>query len=164
MVLSVKDMAALLGCSEQAVYNPTTLLIYGSLGRVCSSRALRCERYARWLLCWIHATNRSASGTVEVLTGKRTASNPRSCDTVSAGAFFPQTYRHMPPKAVCEHAGSYVMMPAAGRTDCLLLPPPFARSFRTALCNSPAPATEPNHQRPSATHRRIAAVVPRDRM
>src|SRR5262249_52340490 len=60
--------------------------------------------------------------------------------------------------------GSYVMMPAAGLTDCLLLPPPFARSFLTALCNSPAPATEPNHQRPSATHRRIAAVVPRDRM
>src|SRR5215813_4531350 len=40
------------------------LCIYGSLGRVFSSRAFRCERYARWLLCWIHATNRSASGTV----------------------------------------------------------------------------------------------------
>ena len=54
------------------------------------------ERYAWWLRCCTHAMNSSTPSIVYVRKGKTTANNVRSCDTVRAGAFFPQVQLQVP--------------------------------------------------------------------
>src|SRR5262245_57506056 len=63
-------------------------------------RFFLCDRKARWLRCWMLATNWRTSGIVNVFKGKTTASRLLSCDTVIAGAFFPQAYLQMPEEKV----------------------------------------------------------------
>ena len=63
-------------------------------------RFFLCDRKARWLRCWMLATNWRTSGIVKVFKGKTTASRLLSCDTVIAGAFFPQAYLQMPEEKV----------------------------------------------------------------
>src|ERR687891_713760 len=75
-------------------------------------RRLRCERKARWFLCCTLATNQSASAIVYVFKGRTISSNILSCDTVSAGAFFPQAYVHVPEKEMGQHAREHVVMPS----------------------------------------------------
>ena len=63
-----------------------------------ASRRLLCDIDARGWHRWTHATRSRASATVYVRTGQSTASKVRTCDTVSAGAFFPQADVQVPQK------------------------------------------------------------------
>ena len=44
--------------------------------------------------------------------GNTTSSNVRTCDTVSAGAFFPQVNLEMPQKEMRQHRREHMVMPA----------------------------------------------------
>ena len=44
--------------------------------------------------------------------GNTTSSNVRTCDTVSAGAFFPQVHLEMPQKEMRQHRREHMVMPA----------------------------------------------------
>jgi hypothetical protein len=50
--------------------------------------------------------------------GNTTASNVRTCDTVSAGAFFPQVNLEMPQKEMRQHRREHMVMPALIAEPC----------------------------------------------
>ena len=50
-----------------------------------------------------HATNAQTSSGVYVRRGKTTSKTVRNCDTVNAGAFFPQAQFQVPQKEMRQH-------------------------------------------------------------
>src|SRR4030095_6526037 len=77
-----------------------------------SWRRTRCARYAWWLRCCTHAMNSSTPSIVYVRRGKTTSNIVRNCDTVRAGAFFPQAQLQVPQKKMRQHTDEYMVMPA----------------------------------------------------
>src|SRR5215475_10572175 len=63
------------------------------------------------------ATFRSTSSSWKTLRGKTTSNNLRTCETVSAGAFFFQPHLEMPEKEMGQHTREHVMVPARGFAD-----------------------------------------------
>jgi hypothetical protein len=51
------------------------------------------------------------SSTLYVRQGNTTCNNIRNCDTVSAGAFFPQAQLEPPQKEMRQHRGEHVVVP-----------------------------------------------------
>src|SRR5262245_33757897 len=103
-----------------------------------ASCRFRCERNAWWLLCCTLATKHSASAIVDVFNGRTISSNILSCDTVSAGAFFPQADFYVPEKAMGQHAGEHVVMPSWVFSDFIVVHAQFRLGFLKALFNRPA--------------------------
>src|SRR5438105_1496511 len=59
--------------------------------------------------------NSSTSSTVYVRKGKTTSKSVRSCDTVRAGAFFPQAQLQVPQKEMCQHCHQHMLR--CGKVD-----------------------------------------------
>jgi hypothetical protein len=76
--------------------------------------------------------------------GRTTSSNILSCDTVSAGAFFPQADFHVPEKEMGQHAGEHVVLLSWVFSDFVVVHAQFHLGFLEALFNSPASATSPD--------------------
>src|SRR4029453_6727142 len=106
------------------------------------------------------ATYRRTSSTWKTLRGNTTANNLRTCETVSAGAFFFQPALEMPEKEVGQHTREHMMMPARIFTDFIVVHAQLGFRFFKALCNRPADATEPHEETSRGTHGGIAEVVP----
>jgi hypothetical protein len=56
--------------------------------------------------------NSSTPSMVYVRRGKTTSNNVRSCDTVRAGAFFPQVQLQVPQKEMRQHCRQHMVVPA----------------------------------------------------
>src|SRR5215813_6826606 len=69
------------------------------------------------------ATYRRTSSAWKTLRGNTTANNLRTCETVSAGAFFFQPELEMPEKEVGQHTREHMMMPARILTDFIVVHP-----------------------------------------
>ena len=78
--------------------------------------------------------------------GSTTSSNMRSCDTVSAGAFFPQADLHVPQKEMRQHRRQHMVVPARILPHFIVVHPQVGFAFFTALFNRPAHAAEPDKQ------------------
>jgi hypothetical protein len=80
--------------------------------------------------------------------GNTTASNVRTCDTVSAGAFFPQVNLEMPQKEMRQHRRAHVVVPACIFPHFIVAHPEFRFAFFKALLHGPAQTTEPDEGTP----------------
>src|SRR5919199_4551970 len=92
------------------------------------------------------ATYRSTSSSWKTLRGKTTSNNLRTCETVSAGAFFFQSHLEMPQKEMGQHTGEHVMMPAGVFTHFIVVHAQFGFRFLEALFDCPPYAPEPDQQ------------------
>jgi hypothetical protein len=104
-------------------------------------RCFLCDQKARWVRCWTPTTSWRTSAIVKVLTGNTTGSRLLSCDTVRAGAFFPQAYLQMPEEKVGSHGGKHVMMPPRIFADFILSHAQFGLGLFEALFDGPPQAT-----------------------
>jgi hypothetical protein len=101
-----------------------------------------------------------ASSIVNVRRGNTTSSNIRSCDTVSAGAFFPQAYLEVPQKEMCHHARQHIVMPAEVFADLIVVHSSFGFRFLKALLHGPTDATQPHKKGLATTQRGVADIIP----
>jgi hypothetical protein len=76
--------------------------------------------------------------------GNTTASHVRTCDTVSAGAFFPQVNLEMPQQERRQHRREHVVVPACLLPHCIVAHPACRFAFCKALLHGPAQTTEPD--------------------
>src|ERR687885_2573442 len=106
------------------------------------------------------ATYRSTSSSWKTLRGKTTSNNLRTCETVSAGAFFFQSHLEMPQKEMGQHTGEHVMMPAGVFTHFIVVHAQFGFRFLKTLFNRPPDSTEPHKETQGRTQRRVAEIVP----
>jgi hypothetical protein len=67
----------------------------------------------------------------------------RSCETVSAGAFFPQLQLPVPQTKVGQHREQPLLVPAGIRAALIMVHPSCRLTVREALCKGPPHATEP---------------------
>jgi anti-sigma factor RsiW len=65
----------------------------------------------------------------------------RSCDTVSAGAFFPQANFEVPQEEMRQHRGQHVVMPAQVLAHFIVRHPQFSFRFLKTLFHRPPDAT-----------------------
>src|SRR5919108_6142602 len=84
------------------------------------------------------------SAILEVRQGHTTASNSRSGDTVSAGAFCPQLPLHVPQKKMGHQGREPMMVPPAILADCIVGHAQRGFALCEALFHSPAQTTEPD--------------------
>jgi len=103
--------------------------------------------------------NSSTPSIVYVRKGKTTSNNVRSCDTVRAGAFFPQVQLQAPQKEMRQHRRQHMVMPAGIFAHFIVIHPEFRFAFCEALLNRPPHATEPDKGAPGRTRWRITDVV-----
>ena len=73
--------------------------------------------------------------------GNTTSSNVRTCDTVSAGAFFPQVNLEMPQKEMRQHRREHMVMPARIFADFIVGHSQLGFAFFKALFHGPAQPT-----------------------
>ena len=92
------------------------------------------------------ATSGKTSSAFKTLRGNTTANNLRTCEIVSAGAFFFQPELEMPEKEVGQHTREHVMVPARVCADFLVVQAEFGFRFLKALFHGPPYATEPYEQ------------------
>src|SRR5215467_8523123 len=83
------------------------------------------------------ATYRSTSSSWKTLRGKTTSNNLRTCETVSAGAFFCQPDLEMPEEAMGQHTREHVMMPAGVFAHFIVIHTEFGFRFLKTLFNRP---------------------------
>jgi len=81
---------------------------------------------------------------VYVRRGKTTSNTIRSCDTVSAGAFFPQAQLHVPQKKMRQHTREHMVVPARMFPHFIVVHPQLRFAFFEALFDGPAHATSPH--------------------
>src|SRR5215470_10208445 len=110
------------------------------------------------------ATYRSTSSAWKTLRGKTTSNNLRTCETVSAGAFFFQPDLEMPQKEMGQHTGQHMVMPARVFAHFIVVHPQLRFRFLEALFDRPPHATEPHEQTQWGTQRGVAEIVPVPRM
>src|SRR5574341_377017 len=77
---------------------------------------------------------------------KTTSNNPRTCDTVSAGAFFPQAQLQVPQEEMRQHRGQHVAVPAWVFAHFIMRHPQFGFRFLTTLFHGPPDATSPHEK------------------
>jgi len=82
-----------------------------------------------------------------VRRGKTTSKIVRSCDTVNAGAFFPQAQFQVPQKEVGQHRCQHVVVPARIFAHFVVGHPQFGFPFLKTLFNRPPQPTKP-HESP----------------
>jgi hypothetical protein len=90
------------------------------------------------------ATYRRTSSAWKTLRGNTTANNLRTCETVSAGAFFFQPALERPQKEVGQHTREHVMMPVGVFTHFIVIHAEFGLRCLAALFDRPPHATEPH--------------------
>src|SRR5262249_45034721 len=90
---------------------------------------------------WTHATNSRTPSSVTVRSGQTASHTIRSCDTVSARAFFPQVQLEMPQEAMRQHRRQPMAMPARLFADCIVVHPQLGCAFFAALFHGPAQTT-----------------------
>jgi hypothetical protein len=73
--------------------------------------------------------------------GRITANKMRSCDTVSAGAFFPQAHFEAPQKEMRHHTCQKMVMPAGVLAHFIVGQTQLGFRFLTTLFNGPPYAT-----------------------
>jgi len=88
------------------------------------------------------------SSTLYVRKGNTTSSTIRNCDTVSAGAFFPQVNLQLPQKEMRQPRRQHVVVPAGVFPHFIVVHPQCGFAFFEALLNGPAEATEPDKGAP----------------
>src|SRR2546423_15654343 len=98
----------------------------------------------------------STPAMVSLRRGQTTSKNLRSCDTVSAGAFFPQAQLQMPQKEVPQHRRQHMVVPAGIFAHFRVGHPKLGFTFFTALFHGPAKATQPNKGAQRSTRWSIA--------
>ena len=81
---------------------------------------------------------------VYVRRGKTTSNNVRSCDTVRAGAFFPQAQLQVPQKEMRQHCRQHMVVPARICAHFIVVHPQLRFPFFEALFYGPTPATSPD--------------------
>src|SRR5215831_14449456 len=100
----------------------------------------------------------------KTLRGKTTSNNRRTCETVSAGAFFFQSDLEMPQKEMGQHTGQHMVMPARVFAHFIVGHAQFGFRFLKTLFNGPPYPTEPDQQAQGNTPGGVAEVVPVLRM
>src|ERR687883_959150 len=105
------------------------------------------------------ATYRRTSSAWKTLRGNTTANHRRTCETVSAGAFFFQPELEMPQKEMGEHTREHMVMPARILPDLVVIHPQLRFRFLKALFNGPPHTTEPYAQAERSTQRGVAEMV-----
>ena len=101
----------------------------------------------------------STPSIVYVRRGKTTSNNVRSCDTVRAGAFFPQAQLQVPQKEMRQHRRQHMVVPAGIFAHFIVVHPQLGFAFFKALLNRPAHATEPDKGAQGRARRGITDVV-----
>ena len=86
----------------------------------------------------------STPSMVYLRKGKTTSNNVRSCDTVRAGAFFPQMQLQVPQKEMRQQRHQHIVVPAGVLAHFLMGHPKLRFPFFKALLDCPAYATEPD--------------------
>ena len=81
---------------------------------------------------------------VYIRRGKTTSKNLRSCDTVSAGAFFPQTQLQMPQKDMRQPRRPHMVVPAGIFAHFIVIHPECRFPFFDAWLDGPPHPTEPD--------------------
>src|SRR4029434_2472147 len=97
--------------------------------------------------------------TVYVRKGKTTARRIRTCDTVSAGAFFPQPDMKRPEKKRRQECHQHMVMPARVFAHFIVRHPELGFAFFKALFHGPAQSTEPDKGAQGGTASGIAEIV-----
>ena len=92
--------------------------------------------------------------------GRTFSSNRLPCDTVSAGAFFPQTPLHMPEKKMRQHTRQHMVMPPRIFAQCIVSHTQLGFGLFTTLFDGPPHPTQPDTHAQRRTHRRMTDVVP----
>ena len=67
-----------------------------------------------------------------------------SCDSVTAGAFFPQPDSHVPEEEVSQHTGQHMMSPPGKLPHLVMIHSQIRFGFLKALLDSPADPCEPD--------------------
>src|SRR5262247_4206441 len=88
--------------------------------------------------------NANTSSLVYLRRGKTTSKSVRSCDTVSAGAFFPQAQLQVPQKEMRQHRRQHMVVPARVFAHLIVRHPELGFAFFKALFHGPAESTEPD--------------------
>jgi hypothetical protein len=87
-----------------------------------------------------------------------TFNNVRSCDTVRAGAFFPQAQLQVPQKDMCEHRRQHMVVPARVFTHFIMGHPELRFPFFKALLNRLTQTAEPDKSTPGRARGRITDI------
>src|SRR5262245_2122575 len=85
--------------------------------------------------------------------GNTTSKKVRRCETVSAGAFFPQLQRQVPQKKVGQRRAQPMLVPAGILAYRIMGHPSYGFTFRAALFNGPPHATAPDEGAQGCTRR-----------
>src|SRR5215475_15894752 len=96
--------------------------------------------------------------------GKTTSNNRRTCDTVSAGAFFFQPDLQVPEEEMGQHTREHVMMPPRVFAHFIVIHTKFSFRFLKTLFNGPPDPTEPHKETQGRTQRSVTEIVPIPRM
>ena len=96
---------------------------------------------------------------VYVRRGKTTSNHIRSCDTVSAGAFFSQAQLHVPQKKMRQHTREPMVVPARMFPSFIVVHPQLRFAFFAALFDGPAHATSPHKGPQGRAHRSMTDRV-----
>src|SRR5215471_915400 len=99
--------------------------------------------------------NASTSSIVYLRRGKTTSNIVRSCDTVRAGAFFPQAELQVPQEEMGQHRRQHMMVPAGVFAHFIVVHPEFGFAFFEALLDGPPQTTEPDKGTPGRARWRI---------
>src|SRR4030042_6886604 len=109
-----------------------------------ASLRFRCERQARWFFICIHEISSMSSRTSNTFMGKTALMSNLSCDSVIAGAFFPQPDSHVPEEEVSQHAGDHMVAPPRIFSYLVMVHPQVGFGLLEALFDSPANPREPD--------------------
>ena len=104
-------------------------------------------------------TKQMASSTSYFLRGRTLSKRILSCDSVTDGAFFPQSDLQMPEEEVGQHGGQQMMMPAGKLSDLIMIHPQLRFGFCKTLFNRPANAAEPDKRRQADAAGGVADIV-----
>ena len=96
---------------------------------------------------------------VYVRKGKTTSNNVRNCDTVRAGAFFPQAQLQVPQKEMRQHRRQPMVVPAGVFAYFIMGHPELRFAFFEALLNRPTQTTEPDKSTPRRARWRITNLA-----
>src|SRR5215471_11518926 len=96
--------------------------------------------------------------------GKTTYNNRRTCDTVSAGAFFFQPDLQVPEEEMGQHTREHVMMPPRVFAHFVVIYTELGFRFLKTLFDGPPDPTEPHQETQGRTHRSGTEIIPIPRM
>jgi hypothetical protein len=83
----------------------------------------------------------------------------RTCETVSAGAFFPQADVQVPQKEMRQHTRQHMVMPSRILAHFVVVHAQFRFGLLKALFNRPPHTTQPHEQTQGGTRGGIADIV-----